>query len=373
MELSIDTLEQTLVRRACAGDAEAYGDLTRLHHGAALRVATVVLGATEGADDVVQQAVERAWRSLDRFDVDRPFRPWLLRIVANAARNDRRGRGRRAALATRAAVSVGRAGTQVATPEELAIDAEERRMVLEALSSLNQADRLVIALRHFEDLTEVEMSEVLGCRPGTVKSRLSRAMVRLRHSYLALAAIFIGLLLATALVVTPTREAIAHWLGIGETRIERVPGDESDPAGLPTLGESVEPATLDEMTARLGQSLPDVGSSSLGAPDSGGLAPHSGVLFAWDDGGASLWVHTMASDVPEATKYLHLDGRVVRVDDLGEAAVAVEAPHVLETDGRRYAGGTVVIWDVDGVEYRLESDMALSDLLVVAHAIADAN
>jgi RNA polymerase sigma factor (sigma-70 family) len=166
------------VRRAREGDAEAYGELTARHRPAALRVATVVLGAPEGADDVVQQAVERAWRTIGRFEAGRAFRPWLLRIVANAARNDRRSRGRRAHLAVRAARADER--RHVTTPEEAAITDDDRRTVVAALNRLATADRLVIALRHFEQLTEQEMAEALDCPPGTVKSRLSRAMGRLR-------------------------------------------------------------------------------------------------------------------------------------------------------------------------------------------------
>jgi RNA polymerase sigma factor (sigma-70 family) len=166
------------VRRAREGDAAAYGELARRHRRAALRVATVVLGAADGADDVVQQAMVQAWRALDRFDVGRAFRPWLLRIVANLARNDRRSRGRRARLAVRAA---GRAdGSGAATPEEVVVGDAERRMVVNAMSRLAAPDRLVIALRHFEQLSEAEMADVLDCPAGTVKSRLSRAMARLR-------------------------------------------------------------------------------------------------------------------------------------------------------------------------------------------------
>ena len=68
----------------------------------ALRLATVVLGTRDGADDVVQIAMQRAWSSFGRYDAGRPFKPWFLRIVANTARNDRRQRGRRAQLRQRA-------------------------------------------------------------------------------------------------------------------------------------------------------------------------------------------------------------------------------------------------------------------------------
>lgn len=168
------------MQRARRGDAAAYGTLLRAHEAAALRVATVVLGTAQGADDVVQQAMERSWRALRSFDPERPFRPWFLRIVANGARNDRRSRGRRAGLVLRAAAVEPGEGTTVITPEETAVRDEDRRRVVAALERLDADGRLVLALRHFEQLGEREMAEVLGCAPGTVKSRLSRASVRLR-------------------------------------------------------------------------------------------------------------------------------------------------------------------------------------------------
>lgn len=168
------------MRRARQGDARAYGDLVWRHQPAALRVATVVLGTSEGADDVVQQAMVRAWRAMPRFDERRAFRPWLLRIVANAARNDRRARGRFARLAVRAASHAPNGNGAASDPEEAMVADLERRRVVEALNRLRAEDRLVIALRHFEQLSEREMVDVLDVPSGTVKSRLSRAMTRLR-------------------------------------------------------------------------------------------------------------------------------------------------------------------------------------------------
>jgi RNA polymerase sigma-70 factor, ECF subfamily len=173
----IETTEDGLGERARAGDTEAFGDLIRRHEHAAIRVATVVLGTPEGADDVVQQATERAWRALASYQADRPFGPWFFRIVANCARNDRRSRGRRAQLAVRAA----RSEAIVVTPEDAVIADEDRRRVVDALNQLSSSDRLVIALRHFEGMAEIDMAETLQCRVGTVKSRLSRAMARLRR------------------------------------------------------------------------------------------------------------------------------------------------------------------------------------------------
>ena len=132
------------MRRAQAGDADAYGDLVGRHRSAALRVAAVVLGGADGADDVVQQATERAWRSMATFDATRPFRPWFLRIAANSARNDRRTRGRRANLEVRAATATAVSAT--VTPEEAAVSDADRQQVVEALNRLEADDRLVIAV-----------------------------------------------------------------------------------------------------------------------------------------------------------------------------------------------------------------------------------
>lgn len=141
-------------------------------------MATVVLGTSQGADDVVQDATLRAWRGIAAVDPDRGFRSWYLHAVANVARNDRRSTGRRAALAVRVTA---RAELADDGPEHHAVTAAERASVLDALNTLGADDRLVLALRHFEQLGEVEMAEVLGCRVGTVKSRLSRATARLRR------------------------------------------------------------------------------------------------------------------------------------------------------------------------------------------------
>jgi RNA polymerase sigma-70 factor (ECF subfamily) len=172
-----DDLEDRLIQRAQAGDFGAFADLARRHQGTALRVATVVLGRVDGAEDVVQDATVRAWRSIARFERGRPLRPWLLRIVANVARNERRSEGRRSQLALRAGALSARSA---ASPEEAVVTDAERARVTDALNRLGPDDRLTVGLRYFEQLSEREMAEVLDCPAGTVKSRLARAMGRLR-------------------------------------------------------------------------------------------------------------------------------------------------------------------------------------------------
>jgi RNA polymerase sigma-70 factor (ECF subfamily) len=174
---AFDDLEDRLIQRAQAGDFGAFAEVARRYRHAALRVATVVLGTADGADDVLQDATVRAWRSISRFERGRPFRPWLFRIVANGARNERRSRGRRAQLAVRAGAL---SPAAAASPEEAVVTDAERARVTDALNRLGPDDRLAIGLRYFEQLSEREMAEVLDCPAGTVKSRLARAMSRLR-------------------------------------------------------------------------------------------------------------------------------------------------------------------------------------------------
>jgi RNA polymerase sigma factor (sigma-70 family) len=166
------------VRRACAGDADAYERLVELHQEVAVRVATLLCGPS-AAPDATQEAFVKAWRALDRFRPGAPFRPWLLRIVANEARNARRGSGRRARLELREFEDRRSVGAAPSTEE--AVLARERRVaLLTALDQLSESDRDVISCRYLAELTEAETAAALGLRPGTVKSRLSRALGRLR-------------------------------------------------------------------------------------------------------------------------------------------------------------------------------------------------
>ena len=91
--------EQALVRRAKAGDANAYARLVKMHEAIVFRVAYVVSDSAEDAEEAGQEALVKAWRALDRFRSGEPLRPWLLAIVANEARNRRRVARRHGALA----------------------------------------------------------------------------------------------------------------------------------------------------------------------------------------------------------------------------------------------------------------------------------
>lgn len=156
----------------------AYEELVRRYQDVAVRTAHLI--APDGdAEDAAQEAFVKAWAALGRFRGGSPFRPWLLRIVANEARNRRRSAGRRSGLALR--VAEDRPSGDAAPSPETAVLAHERRAVLlGALRGLRDEDREVIAARYLLDLSEAETAQTLGIPRGTVKSRLSRALARLR-------------------------------------------------------------------------------------------------------------------------------------------------------------------------------------------------
>ena len=171
------TDEPELVSRAARGEIPAYEELVRRYQGIAHRTAFLIAGAAQ-ADDAAQAAFVKAHRALGRFDRSRPFRPWLLRIVVNEARNLRRAEARRAALELRAA---GEPEPEAApSPEDEAAARERRDALLAAVNRLDEADREVIGMRYFLELGEAETAAALGVAVGTVKSRLSRALGRLR-------------------------------------------------------------------------------------------------------------------------------------------------------------------------------------------------
>jgi RNA polymerase sigma-70 factor (ECF subfamily) len=172
--------EAELVEQAKRGDAAAYGALVRQHQEVAFRTAYVITRSAADAEEVAQEAFLKAYRALGRFRAGSPFRPWLLSIVANEARNKRRSAGRREGLTLRLAATA-TSGDAAPSPEAGVEAADERERVLAALGRLREEDRLVIAYRFFLELSEEEAAAALGIRAGTAKSRLWRALQRLRE------------------------------------------------------------------------------------------------------------------------------------------------------------------------------------------------
>jgi RNA polymerase sigma-70 factor (ECF subfamily) len=171
--------ESELVRRALRGEADAWESLVHANRQAVFRLAYLLVGSAADAEDVAQETFLRAYHALPRFDAERPLRPWLLKIAANLARNQRRSLGRYLA-------AVGRWFQSDERPAETGVEAaagrrRESHLVCEAVRRLSDGDQQVIYLRYFLDLSVEETAETMSIPPGTVKSRLHRALERLRR------------------------------------------------------------------------------------------------------------------------------------------------------------------------------------------------
>jgi RNA polymerase sigma factor (sigma-70 family) len=173
--------ERELVLRAQRGDARAFEELVESYRDVMFRVAFLVTRSAADAEDAAQEALLKAWRALGRFRRGEPLRPWLLKIVANEARNRRRGEGRRERLVVRAAAAS--SGEAAPSPEETAVAGEQQRQLLRALEELADGQRLVLECRYLLSLSEEETAAALGVRRGTVKSRTARALEQLREVY----------------------------------------------------------------------------------------------------------------------------------------------------------------------------------------------
>jgi RNA polymerase sigma-70 factor (ECF subfamily) len=167
------------VARVRDGDADAYADLVLRHAPVAVRTAAL-LGAGADAEDVVQEAFVKAYLALDRFRAGAPFRPWLLRIVANETRNLHRAAGRRAVREQAAWATVAPLLLAGDGPAGSVLADSRRSVLVAALSRLSVTHRQVVTCRYLLDLDEAETAAVLGWPRGTVKSRLHRALAALR-------------------------------------------------------------------------------------------------------------------------------------------------------------------------------------------------
>ncbi len=150
----------------------------RRYQEGAFRAAFLVLRDASEAEDAVQEALVKAYNAISRFREGSAFRPWLLKIVVNQSLTMLKSRHRRSATAERAVIE---AGLPIIEIENEIIDRERAQLIWHALGSLKEHERIVVYLRYFLALPERELAEYLGCAPGTVKSRLHRALARLRE------------------------------------------------------------------------------------------------------------------------------------------------------------------------------------------------
>ena len=170
-------MEPDLVQRAREGDQAAYELLVQQHAEAVFRLAYLFLGDKDDAADAAQETFIRAFHNLRTFDTTRPLRPWLLRIAANLALNRRRAAGRYWAALRRWVFAVPEPVLHVEVESARQLEANA---LWDAVQRLEAKDQEILYLRYFLELSVNETAEVLNIEAGTVKSRQSRALERLR-------------------------------------------------------------------------------------------------------------------------------------------------------------------------------------------------
>ena len=166
--------DATLVGRIRAGDARAFDALVHAYMRQAFQLAYRVVGHREDAEDLVQEAFLAAYQYLDSYDSERPFGPWLMRIVLNRGANLRRSRARRETEPEVDAVS----------PAPSALDESERSearvLLTRALAMLSERQRMIVTLFDVDGMTSTEIGELLDLAPGTVRWHLHEARRTLR-------------------------------------------------------------------------------------------------------------------------------------------------------------------------------------------------
>lgn len=333
------------------------------------RRAAQLVGAGDDADDVVQEAFAKALRGLEGFRDAGTFRPWLLRIVVNEARNLHRGglrRARREDFVQNGVALLARSS------EEEALATITREGLLAAVKGLPEHDRAVIVCRYFLDLSEAETAELLGVPRGTVKSRHSRAIARLRQAATALALVLAALGVAAAFSpqVRAAIEKVLRFAGVevrhgslpapGSPTGSAVPGSAAPGSAAPSTFVLPSEREMDLSEARQAVRFPITVPPHLGTPlrvtvsDGGRVVSlffSDGARLDEFDGGLSAVFSKIVygADPVDVTVdsspgwWIAGPQDVVYVDRTGQTVTATAH----RTDG-------TLIWQNGGVSFRLE-------------------
>ena len=176
----------SLLAQAQRGDAESFCQLCRVHEHALLRQATALCGDSTLAQDLAQETLFHAWKSIGRYQGRCQFFTWLCAILLNRHRTVRR-RYQPAFLALRPSFEDSKSGSVVngladpnASPDEVTLLGDQAAWLRQCLAKLPPKHREVLHLRFYVDQSLEGIAAALGCSVGTVKSRLYYALERLR-------------------------------------------------------------------------------------------------------------------------------------------------------------------------------------------------
>jgi RNA polymerase sigma-70 factor, ECF subfamily len=166
-----------LLQRAMTGDVSAFERIVLRYERRVMSLAWRLLGKPEDAQDASQEVFLRAYRYLHRFDVRRPFEPWLMKMTVNVCHDLGRKR-----LQQPDSMRDPDAVRGMGTPHDELHSEEQKRMLYKALQELPEKERAAIVLRDIEGLTTAEVAEILGSSEATVRSQISTARLKIRKA-----------------------------------------------------------------------------------------------------------------------------------------------------------------------------------------------
>jgi RNA polymerase sigma-70 factor (ECF subfamily) len=177
--------EILLIQRCQAGDRLAFEEIFSMYRDDVFRFSYLVVRDGSLAQDVVQEAFLKVFRSIEKFQFRSSFKSWLYRVAVNEAITILRRRKVKEDLEPMPDVSRERTAGYAQRdwqPEEAAMESEERAVLRWAIGQLDPVHRSVVVLKYFHEFSDTEIGAVIGCPPGTVKSRLHRARELLRNT-----------------------------------------------------------------------------------------------------------------------------------------------------------------------------------------------
>lgn len=174
--------EYDLISRCQAGDRLAFEELFNLYRDDVFRFSYLVVRDATLAQDVVQEAFLKVFRSIGKFQFRSSFKSWLYRVAVNEAITLLRRRKVKEDLDPTPGNAQLLVNARDWQPEEAILEVEEREMLRFAIEQLDAVHRTVVVLKYFHEFSDAEIAAITGCPPGTVKSRLHRARELLRNS-----------------------------------------------------------------------------------------------------------------------------------------------------------------------------------------------
>jgi RNA polymerase sigma-70 factor (ECF subfamily) len=189
--------ERSLIERSRRGDTAAFNNLVRRYERNVFNTAYRLSGSYDDAADIAQEAFVRAWNNLKSFRGDAAFSTWLYRIVTNVFLDDRKRKRARPHRSLEEEMDLAESSVTrqfedpTPGPEEMAEGDERRRILEKAISSLPEAQRVMVTLYHTQGLAYEEIAEITQLPMGTVKSRLNRARLALRDLLGPVAELFV--------------------------------------------------------------------------------------------------------------------------------------------------------------------------------------